>query len=152
MQKQILIFLIFLLNGFLYGIYFDIFRILRKNFKTNNITTYFEDFLFWGLVLYTFLCTIFKFNNGELRLYVFIAVAFGILIYLKIFSDTFIYTNNLILKVFKKIFNFIIIQPIEFILKILSKIFYKPITFICINMRKILSNLLKKRRKKRISS
>ena len=41
------IFVIFILNGFLIGILFDIFRILRKSFKTKDIVTYIEDILFW---------------------------------------------------------------------------------------------------------
>ena len=52
--NQAYIFLIFVINGFLIGILFDIFRILRKSFKTKDIITYIEDILFWiltGLLL-----------------------------------------------------------------------------------------------------
>ena len=47
--NQGIIFLIFVLNGFAIGFLFDIFRILRKAFKTTDTITYIEDILFWIL-------------------------------------------------------------------------------------------------------
>ena len=52
--NQANLFLIFTINGILIGLLFDIFRILRKSFKTPDIITYIEDFFFWlitGLIL-----------------------------------------------------------------------------------------------------
>ena len=42
--NQANLFLIFTINGILIGLLFDIFRILRKSFKTPDIITYIEDF------------------------------------------------------------------------------------------------------------
>ena len=72
MFEQAYLFFIFVLNGFLIGIVFDIFRISRKVFKTPNIITYIEDVVFWFIAGFLTLFTIFKFNNGELRAYIFI--------------------------------------------------------------------------------
>ena len=47
--NQGIIFLIFVLNGFVIGFLFDIFRILRKSFKTTDTITCIEDILFWIL-------------------------------------------------------------------------------------------------------
>ena len=52
--NQANLFLIFTINGILIGLLFDIFRILRKSFKTSDIITYTEDLIFWiltGLLL-----------------------------------------------------------------------------------------------------
>ena len=52
--NQAYLFLIFTINGIVIGILFDIFRILRKSFKTSDTITYIEDILFWiltGLIL-----------------------------------------------------------------------------------------------------
>ena len=45
--NQANLFLIFVINGILIGVLFDIFRILRKSFKTSDVITTIEDILFW---------------------------------------------------------------------------------------------------------
>lgn len=42
-ENQAYLFMIFVLNGILIGIIFDIFRILRRSFNTPNWVTYLED-------------------------------------------------------------------------------------------------------------
>ena len=42
-ENQAYLFLIYCLCGIIIGIFFDIFRILRKSFKTNDFVTYIED-------------------------------------------------------------------------------------------------------------
>ena len=141
MKNQAYLFIIFILNGFLIGVLIDIFRILRKAFKTKDIITYFEDILFWvisgGIVLYT----VFKFNNGELRGFIFLGIIVGVLIYMLIFSKIFIKINLFIINFIKKFFYFIFIIPIKFTYKVIRKLFLNPISFIIINFRKILSNI-----------
>ena len=46
MQNQAYAFLIFILNGLIVGILFDVFRILRKAFKTSDFITYIQDIIF----------------------------------------------------------------------------------------------------------
>ena len=48
-ENQAYLFLIFSITGILIGALFDIFRALRKSFKTSNIITYIEDIVFWLL-------------------------------------------------------------------------------------------------------
>ena len=140
MENQAYLFLIFVLNGFLIGILFDVFRILRKSFKTKDFFTYIEDILFWlisgGIILYT----IFKFNNGELRAFIFIGLIIGSLLYMLLFSKTFIKINLYIINLFKKIIYFTLVLPIQFVSKLLRKILLKPISFIIINFRRTVSN------------
>ena len=140
MENQAYTFLIFILNGFLIGILFDIFRILRKTFKTRDIITYAQDILFWlisgGIILYS----IFKFNNGELRSFIFIGIGIGTLLYILLFSKIFIKINLCAINFIKKILHYIIIVPIHFISNIIIKLFFKPISFVIINFKKTLSN------------
>lgn len=140
MENQAYLFLIFILNGFLIGILFDIFRILRKSFKTKDIITYAQDILFWlisgGIILYT----VFKFNNGELRGFIFIGIGIGTLVYMLIFSKIFIKTNLCIINFLKKLFYFTLIVPMQFVYRITRKSILKPISFVIINFRKSLSN------------
>lgn len=145
-ENQLELFLIFIINGIIIGILFDIFRVLRKTFKTNDIVTYLEDILFWILTGIIVLYSIFTFNNGEIRLFMFLAIFIGSIIYLFLFSSYFIKINVTILNILKNIILKIIkiIEiPFKYICMFIRKIFFKPISFIIINLRKNSTNLYK---------
>lgn len=144
MENQAYLFGIFILNGFLIGLLFDIFRILRKSFKTADFITYLEDICFWIMTGFIILYSVFKFNNGELRGFIFIGILCGVLTYMLIFSKIFIKVNLFIINSLKKIIYFTIIVPVLFISKFLKKIIFKPISFLIINLRKSLSNFILK--------
>jgi len=135
-NNQAYIFLLFILNGICIGIFFDIFRILRRSFKTSDFITYIEDIIFWILSGLTTLYFIFAFNNGEIRLYIFLGIILGISIYILSVSKYFIRINVKIINAIKdtltKILT-IILYPIKKITKI---IFFRPVSFIFINVKK----------------
>lgn len=137
MQLQSLI--IFTISGVAIGIFFDIFRILRKSFKTPDIITYLEDIIFWIITGIFFLFVLFKFNNGQIRSYVIIGTITGAALYLILLSKHFIKFSVSAIIFLKKI----IAYPIKILLKILKKIF-KPLSFVVINIRKSIKNLVKK--------
>ena len=85
-NTQVYLFLIFIINGFIIGLLFDFFRILRKAIKTSDFITYIEDALFWILTGLLILYSIFTYNNGEIRLFMFLAIVLGILLYVIILS------------------------------------------------------------------
>lgn len=153
--NQTLLFLIFTINGVLIGIIFDIFRISRKTIKTSDFVTYIEDFLFWIITSIILLYSIFTYNNGELRFFMFLAVILGFLLYLFTISSYLIKINvkiiNLVKKVFLKIFE-IIYNPFIKVFKILKKIIIKPILFIIVNLRKGMKNIRKNLKGKKISN
>ena len=78
---------IFIITGILIGFLFDIFRILRKSFKTPNIVTYIEDVIFWVVSALIVMYSLFVFNNGEFRAYIFIGILLGAVIYMLFFSS-----------------------------------------------------------------
>jgi len=80
--NQIYNLLIFFLIGILIGIVFDLFRVIRRTFKTGDFVTYIEDILFWILVGLILVFSIFFFNNGNLRSYIFIGLILGVIIYM----------------------------------------------------------------------
>lgn len=86
-QNQSYLFLVFTLTGVIIGILFDFFRILRKIIKTGNIITYIEDILFWILTGMLVLYNIWYFNNGEIRIYMFLGIIIGVIIYISTLSD-----------------------------------------------------------------
>ena len=154
-ENQAYLFGIFIINGILIGLLFDFFRILRKSFKTNDFITYLEDILFWILTGIILLYSIFIFNNGEIRLFMFLAVLLGIIIYIMSISSYIIKLNVRIINCFKiiiiKIFNIMSI-PFTYIIKILRKIFFRPISFIIINIKKFSINYSKKLFSKKIKN
>lgn len=140
-ENQAFIFMVFIINGILIGLLFDFFRIMRRTFKTNNIITYIEDFIFWILTGIILLYSIFTFNNGEIRIYMFLGVLLGITLYMLSISSYVIKINVKIINFIKMIIAKtieIILYPIKLLLKILKSIFYKPVAFIIINVRKII--------------
>ena len=144
--NQAYLFLIFIANGIIIGLLFDIFRILRRSFKTSDFITYIEDILFWILTGLTILYSIFVFNNGEIRLFMFFGIAIGITMYMLLLSSIIIKTNVAIINFFKRIILAIlniIKLPFKYILKLIKKLFLKPIAFIFINVRKNSTNLYK---------
>ena len=86
-QNQAYLFIVFSLTGVIIGLLFDFFRILRRSFKTSNIITYFEDVLFWILTGVLILYNIWYFNNGEIRIYMFLGIIMGVLIYMLTLSN-----------------------------------------------------------------
>ena len=141
--EQLTIFIYFIITGMILGIVFDVFRILRKSFKTSDIVTNIEDIIFGittGIIL---LLSIFLFNNGELRLFVFIGIIFGIIIYMLIISKYFIKLNVAIINFIKKII-ILLTKPFIILLKLIKRIFLRPISFICINFKLLFKKILKK--------
>lgn len=151
---QLQLFFIFLLNGLLIGLLFDFFRILRRAIKTIDFITYVEDALFWILTGFIILYSIFTYNNGEIRLFMFLAIILGIFIYFMFISKMILNISLSIINIVKKIFSilFSIIKiPFQFLMKWIKKLFLNPISFIIINIRnyftkyfKNFSNILKK--------
>ena len=141
--NQAYLFLIFTINGIIIGLLFDFFRISRKVFNTKDVVTYIEDVLFWILSGAIVLYSIFVFNNGELRLYMFLGIVLGAFIYLLYISSYIIKINVKVIHLLKKIFGFVIL-PFNYIYKLLHKIFLKPVTFLFINIRKSSTNFATK--------
>lgn len=124
--NQAYLFLIFVINGVIIGILFDFFRILRKSFKTPDFVTYIEDVIFWILTGLLTLYSIFVFNNGEIRFFMFLGIFIGIALYMLLCSTYIIKFSVFIInktkKIILKIFN-IIAYPIKLIYRILKKVF-----------------------------
>ncbi len=121
-QNQAYLFLIFSLTGVEIGILFDFFRILRRTIKTGNIVTYIQDILFWILTGILVLYNIWYFNNGEIRIYMFLGIIIGTLIYMSTLS-------NISVKLFTKILS-MIIKALEIPFTTIITIFRKIITTI----------------------
>ena len=132
--EQLVSFIYFIVIGVVLSIIFDIFRILRRTIKTSDIVTNIQDILFCIITSIIILSSIFMFNNGELRLYIFIGITIGVTLYMIFISKYFIKFNVAIINFIKKLLNFII-KPFIFILNFTKRLIFKPISFIIINMK-----------------
>ena len=103
-QEQIFIF--FFIIGVIIGILFDIFRVLRKNFKTSDFITFIQDLSFLVLSGILLLYGIIKLNNGEIRFYIFIGIFLGILIYSLTISRICVIMLSVFVRICKKIILF----------------------------------------------
>jgi len=131
-QNQAYLFLVFSLTGVIIGILFDFFRILRRTIKTSNIITYMEDVLFWILTGLLVLYNIWYFNNGEIRIFMFLGIILGVLIYMSTLS-------SILITIFSKILE-TIIKVLELPFKTIIAIFRKIIT----SIREISTKITKK--------
>ena len=136
-QNQAYLFLVFSFTGVIIGILFDFFRILRRSIKTSNFITYIEDVLFWILTGLLVLFNIWYFNNGEIRIFMFLGIILGVLIYMSTLS-------NIIIKIFSKILQ-TIIKLFELPIKTILAIFKKLFTAI----KKIYTKIIKKSENKK---
>ena len=152
-SNQANLFLIFTIEGIIIGLIFDIFRILRKSFKTSDIITYIEDILFWTITGILILYTIFVFNYGEIRFFMFVGIFLGAMFYMLLISKYVIKVSVTVIEAVKKTIIFIIkvvIFPFKLIYKIIKKVFSKPILFCIINIKKIIRQIKIKFFKKNI--
>ena len=139
-MKELYTFLMFILTGLAIGILFDIFRILRRSFKTKDFITYIEDILFWIFTGIILLYSIFTFNNGELRGFVFIGVLLGIILYILTLSKYLIKICVYAVNIIKKI----IIFPIKLLANLVKKIFIIPLNKIIVTIKKYLKKIISK--------
>lgn len=136
--NQAILFTIYGACGIVIGLLFDIFRILRRSFKTTDTITYIEDIIFGILTGIFLIFMLFIFSNGQLRLYIFLAITLGLILYFITISKYFIKINVKILKILKKIIISIIsvfTYPFKKISKLLSRVILKPFRILIINIK-----------------
>ncbi len=137
-MNQIYCFFIFIIVGIIISILFDIFRILRKVFKTPDIITYIEDIICGVLAGIIIIYSIFKFNNGEIRSYLFVGILVGILSYLFTLSKFFVKFGDKILTFLKKILLFPIKKALllsKNVLKFINRNIFRPFSKFIISVR-----------------
>ena len=121
--SQTYLFLIFVLNGVVIGLILDLFRVLRKTFKTSNVITYIEDILFWILAGISIIFFMYNFSDGTIRLFMIIALFLGLLLYIlsisKYVIKIFVFFINILKNLFKTIIKVTSI-PVKLIYKVIN--------------------------------
>lgn len=123
-SSQALLFLIFSLNGVIIGLIFDFFRILRKSFRTTNCIIYIQDILFWILTGISIIFFMYNFSEGSIRLFIFMGLILGFLLYILTISKYIIKTSVyiiLLLKILIKKLLIVVYFPIRVIKTFIHK-------------------------------
>ena len=97
------VFVCFFIIGIIIGIIFDCFRVIRKAFRSPDYITFIQDALFLLFVGYIITYGIIKINSGEIRLFLFLAIFFGVLIYFLTISNFYVIILYEIVNLCKKI-------------------------------------------------
>lgn len=118
--SQSKLFCIFFLLGIFLNLIFDIFRGIRKSIKFTNLLVLIQDIIFLSISGFLFFRTLLIFSNGEIRLYMLLALILGITIYSLTISKQCVIIISLIVKGILRFLNFIIniiFLPYKFINK-----------------------------------
>lgn len=144
LYSQLFCLFIFTITGIVIGITFDIFRILRRSFKTSDWITCMQDIIFWIITGIIILFSVFTFNNGEIRSYVFIGVALGVIIYMISISKFIVKYTVIIIKFIKKL----VAYPIHLMKKLIINPFVKLLKSIFNLLKKMTKNIKIKQKSK----
>ena len=136
LTTQIYAFCVTILTGFLLGIFFDIYRVVRGLIKPRKVIAHLGDLLFW-IITTGFIFVLLLFGNwGELRLYVFIGAGLGVFLYLHSFSKLTVRILNFVIKILGYVKNLLaalsglIINAILFPFRLIKSIIIIPIGLI----------------------
>ena len=103
MTGQAWLFLSAVMVGAVIGLFYDVFRVLRKTARHNRLAVQLEDLVFWvaatGLTFYYMLHR----NYGEIRPFILIGVAIGALLYFATISRWVIFVFVVIVNYLKQV-------------------------------------------------
>jgi len=124
-QNQYIVFLMCIVCGVIIGAIYDFFRLHRTFFKSTKVSIIFADCFFWLLASYTSLQFIMLWGNGILRLFQFLGILLGLIIYISYISKIFTKVIIFLLKLLNK-FSKLILKILLLIISLFIKAFKKP--------------------------
>ena len=113
-SSEVYFFLYAIICGLFTGTIYDLFRIKRLVFKSSKTVILIDDIVFWIIMGTIFILVSHNIYNGELRLYLLLGLAIGIVLYILLFSKQIVKFGVKLTK--------ITLIPFELILKISSKV------------------------------
>lgn len=129
---QSVLFFVFFVLGILCALVFDTFRVSERFKKSNVILSAAKDILFWLIVTVMMFAICLRFNNGEIRFFMFVGIVLGALIYFKTISKFVLNALFFVFTIFKKAVCFIfkvLFLPVKLLLKLINKPFFIALSF-----------------------
>ncbi len=123
-SNQLYVFLAMTLAGVGAGALFDIFRIIRRTFRTGPLTTSLSDVVFWLLISAGMFFVMFFVNNAEIRWFEAIGILLGGIVYFLTLSRLFVKVVGVVFRFVVKIILFIlkiVLTPLAFLYKMIKR-------------------------------
>lgn len=105
--REVIIFLWFILDGIVGGIFFDFLRAIRHNRRTGDLVVYLEDILFWILLCASSIWLNYILDSGQIRLYMIIGIFLGMTLYMLTLTKITYKLFDMLCRYFKRIFIFL---------------------------------------------
>ncbi|HEY8499300.1 MAG TPA: spore cortex biosynthesis protein YabQ [Clostridia bacterium] len=104
MMHEVYVFVSAMVSGLTAGFLYDLIRLKRKALKTKTAMAAFEDIAFWIAASILVFAVAYVSNQGEMRMYFFLAVLIGVVFYYAFMSRWVILILTFILKITLKPF------------------------------------------------
>jgi spore cortex biosynthesis protein YabQ len=131
--QQLVNFLVTVGLGVVIGLLFDLYYSIRKIIKPSRVIVHIGDLLIWVVITILVFIILLLTNWADVRFYVFIGIALGLLIYYLVFSNHVKKIYDTLLKLILRLLNmlqFILLFPFRILRKLLLNIFGLISTFI----------------------
>lgn len=129
---QSVLFAVFFILGMVCALVFDTFRVSERFVRSNMLVSVLKDIVFWLVVTVLMFAICLKFNNGEIRFFMFVGVFAGALLYFNTLSRYVMNILYFIINIIKNVLGFvfkILLMPLKFILKLVNKPVFIALSF-----------------------
>lgn len=122
-SQQLRLVIFSLIAGIITGMLFDSYRLIRGFSNVNKIVIFIEDTLFWiftSVVVFIFLLYT---NYAYIGMYVYMCIAVGVYLYIKLLSKFFVKSQCKIFKMLGKIFRVtrnLMLYPFQFVIYVIK--------------------------------
>jgi len=126
-SNQPYVFVFSILCGVTVAFLFDVFRILRRVINSSDRAVLFQDIIFWIITAFLFFFFVLVTNSGEVRLFEFVAVVLGAVLYFFTLGRIVLPASVKIIEFLLKIIHHtlkIIFTPVVWILRLLKKPYF----------------------------
>lgn len=140
--NQAYVFLCSVIGGIAAAFIYDLFRIKRKAIRTINLITHLEDLIYWIIVSLMIFLMVYISNDGQLRGFIFLGIAIGVLLYILLLS-------RLVMKVSLAVISFVagvistVVRIILFPLILLCRLLIYPLQLLSGMLKIILGEIFK---------
>ncbi|SFM31719.1 spore cortex biosynthesis protein YabQ [Paenibacillus sp. 1_12] len=137
-----------LLGGLSLGGLFDLYRVLAHHLKASRYAYYLLDIVFWIIGTLLVFKLLYDINWGQVRLFIFIGLLAGVIVYFWLFSGLIIHCLHFLIRMVKIVFqwvvklvNILIITPVVLLFRVIL-IFFGFLSAIAIFLYQVMIQLL----------
>ncbi len=105
--SQTMQFLYACLLGVGFGIFYDVFRILRCAFPTGKVIAFAQDVVYFSVCALATFLFLMNFNDGQIRFYIILGEVIGAALYFCTLSLLIMGVSKAIIRIFKKVLGFL---------------------------------------------